>query len=55
VKIPAADASGGRESLPDITAPEADTPCTKSRLTARPNPWVSEAVRATATGAGPEL
>ena len=50
----AAGASGGRESLPDITPPEADTPCTRSRLTARLNrPGVSGGgVRATATGAG---
>ena len=36
--FPAAGASGDRESLPDITPPEADTPCTTSRLTARGRP-----------------
>jgi hypothetical protein len=35
---PAAGASGGRESLPDITPPQADTPCTRSRPTARLTP-----------------
>jgi hypothetical protein len=51
---PAAGPSGGRESLPDITQPEADTPGTRSRLTARLNrPGVfGGGVRATATGAG---
>src|SRR6266851_986402 len=54
-KIPRPPAHpGGRESLPDITPPEADTPCTRSRLTARLNrPGVfGDSVRATATGAG---
>jgi len=51
---PAAGASGGRESLPDITPPEAGRPCTRSRLTARLNrPGVlGGGERATATGAG---
>ena len=36
-RSPAAGPSGGRESLPDIAQPEADTPGTRSRLTARLN------------------
>jgi hypothetical protein len=51
---PAVGPSGGRESLPDITQPEADTPRTGSRLTARLNHLgvFGGGVRATATGAG---
>src|ERR1017187_8505509 len=41
---PAVGASGGRGSLPDISPPEADLPCTRRRLTARLPPGVSEAV-----------